>query len=200
MLNRKILILFLFLISYSVSKAQFSIGISFSGIGFHPEDDKNKNAEVYDWKLDKKGKVVAYASVSFFLSYRYNDYIGAKLMQTIALHDCGGQFAGVTHFGIDLHDNIIGFKDSKNHLSMSVGPFWYYRKNWSKIPGYVNNPKFIKLLKNGIWERKFVWYGGQIEYTHQLNNNSSFSVNILPGYPFIYTFGLGGKWNFDINK
>lgn len=173
--------------------SQFSIGVSFSGLGYHPKKEKNNNYKFYKWKLDKKGKVVGFASATFFFSYRANDYFGFKLMQSLVFRDCAGKFAGITHFGIDFHDDIIGWKSEINQFSATLGPFWYYRKNWAQMPSYQNDPSFIKPSKSGVWETKFVWHGGQVEYARYFNKNNALSLNLLPAFPYLYTFGVGLK-------
>jgi hypothetical protein len=181
-------LLILLLVSIKLN-SQISIGISIGGIGYHPIEDRN--SEFYKWKLDKKGKFIGYAGTTFFLTYRINENFGVKVQQSIVLHDCAGKFAGITHVGLNLYDDIIGLTNERNEISASIGPFLYYRKNWSKIDGYTNNPKFNKLSRYKKWETKFVWHGGQIEYLHLLNENNSLSLNILPGYPYLYTLGIG---------
>ena len=61
--------------------AQIQIGISIGGIGYHPIEDAN--SKFYQSKLDKKGKLVGYAGMSIFLTYRMNDYFGVKFQQVI---------------------------------------------------------------------------------------------------------------------
>ncbi|MFC2111102.1 hypothetical protein ACFLQ5_01480 [Bacteroidota bacterium] len=186
--------IFLFLILLITSKfaiSQLSIGISLSGVGFHPIEDKY--SQFYKWKIDKKGKFVGFSSVSFLFSYKINDYWGIKVMQSLVFYDCAGKFTGISHFGIDLHDDIIGWKNPKDQFSLSFGPFWYYRRNWTKEPNYTNDPNFITLSQNGKWEKKFIWHGGQIEYVHTFNKNDNLSINFLPGYPYLYTLGMGTK-------
>ncbi len=169
--------------------SQVSIGFTIGGIGYHPKNKSNHS--YYKWKIDKKGKFVGYAGISIFLTYKVNNYIGFKLLQGLVFHDCAGKFAGISHVGINLYDDIIGFKFKRDALSMSVGPFWYYRKNWMKIPEYIHDSTFIRLSKTKKWESLFVWYGGQIEYIHTFNNHKNFALNILPAYPYLYTFGVG---------
>ncbi len=188
MLIRITFIIFL-LAFYFPIKAQFQLGISVGGLGYHPIEEKN--SDFYKWKLDKKGKLVAYSGISVFVSYRINEYVGAKLQQSIVFYDCAGKFAGITHFGINLYDDIIGFKSKTDEFSVSFGPFWYYRKNWNTIDGYFNNPDFNKLSKNNSWETKFVWHGGQVEYSRKVSEELNATINVLPGYPYFYTFGLG---------
>jgi len=175
--------------------AQISIGISISGIGYHPKKEKYENADLYQWKLDRKGQFVAFSSVSFFLSYKFNNYIGVKLMQTIVTHDCAGHFAGITHLGIDLHDDIINWKNPQHQFSMTFGPLWYYRRNWKSDPNYIHDVDYLIISKNSIWESKFVWYGGQIEYSYlPENSNTAVTLNFLPAIPYLYTFGVGAKF------
>ena len=186
-------LLVLMVLFYQTANAQISIGVSIGGIGYHPK--KDSNSQFYKWKLDKKGKFVGYSSLSLIVSYRYNQNFGLKLNHTHIFHDCAGKRAGVTHLGINLYDDIIGRKNQIHEFSLSFGPLWYYRKNWSKEPRYKNNPKFMKMSKSRIWEKKFVWHGGTIEYNYTFQDNYSFSANILPGYPFLYTavFGLNKR-------
>ncbi len=189
-----IFVLLAFLLIFNnKGNAQLSIGISISGIAFHPVKEKYENEELYKWKLNKKGSLVAFSSLTVFASYRFNDYIGAKFAQSFIFYDCAGHFAGISHFGIDLYDDIIGIKSDTDELSMSFGPFWYYRKNWSSEPGYKMDTDYMKISKNGNWESKFVWHGGQIEYSHLVRKNQYLTVNFLPAIPYLYTFGIGAK-------
>ncbi|MCK5846098.1 MAG: hypothetical protein KAG84_01570 [Bacteroidales bacterium] len=190
----RFILILLIVVFQSIALAQFSIGISISGLGYHPEKEKYENTELYKWKLDKKGNFVAFSSLTFFLSYRFNDYLGAKIMQSIVFSDCAGHFAGITHFGVDLHDDIIGFTSKTDQLSMSFGPFLYYRKNWNTEDNYQHDAEYMKISRNGVWESKFVWYGGQIEYSHLIKNNQYITVNFLPAIPYLYTLGVGAKY------
>jgi len=174
--------------------SQLSIGISLTGLGFHPTPDQNSH--LYKWKLDKKGKVVAFTGISFVATYRINDYIGVKLLQTLVFHDCVGRFAGLTHISVDFHDDIIGWDGLKNQFSASFGPLWYYRKNWCKNPSYINDPSFMNLSKSKTWETKFVWYGGVAEYAHYFDDKNAATFSLLPGHPYLYTFGVGVKHTY----
>jgi len=188
---KKLLFLF-FLFLFFTAKGQLHIGIAFGGIAYHPQ--KDKNAQIYKWKIDKKGHVVAYTSFSLFASYRINRYFGLQFVQAFVLHDCAGKFSGITHLGIDLYDDIIQFTNPSDELSGSIGPFWYYRKNWTREKAYENNPRFIHLSKNKKWETKFVWYGGQIEWIHQFPSSNKMRYSFLPGLPYILTFGVGQEF------
>ncbi len=171
--------------------SQFSIGVSISGISYH---QGKINTKPFKWKLSKNGKLTAFASISILVSYQFNDYIGIKAIQSFAFRDCAGRFSGITHIGIDLHDDIIGWKNPKSRFSMTFGPFWYYRKNWIKEKNYKHKNGFLKISDNKIWEYKFVWYGGQVEYSFFYNEHNSLIVNFLPGIPYVYILGIGTKY------
>lgn len=193
MFEKLIFIVLLFISTNLI--AQFSIGVVVSGIGYHPIE--NQNNVYYKWTIDKKKKLVGFGAISVALSYRLNDYFGIRTQQAFIVHDCAGKFAGVSHFGLELYDDLVGLKNISHELSISIGPLWYYRRNWSSLPGYQNDPKFMQLSHNKVWESKFVWYGGQIEYTYQLGTSDAFALNILPAYPYLYTAGIGLKTTFD---
>ena len=186
---KKLILILLISISCKLVYSQFSIGITLNGIGYHP----NSNTDNFKWKISKNGKLVGFASISIIASYRFNNYVGIKIAQNIAFYNCAGKFSGITHIGIDLHDDIIGINNTKNQLSASIGPFWYYRKNWNQITSYKYDPNFIKRSKNKTWEHLFVWYGGQIEYSYSYSKQNAITMTLLPGYPYIYAMGLGAK-------
>lgn len=171
-----------------VGKSQFTVGIKIGGLAFHQQKIA---PNYYKLSLDKKGHWVGYLGLSFTAGYSFNPYVGIKLIQSILPYDCAGRFSAITHIGIDLDDRIIGLKDEKHNLSVSIGPLFYYRKNWKTVPNYYEDEGFMKLSKNEKWERKFVFYGGQIQYDFYFNNRQAVSTNFLPGYPYIYTFMTG---------
>ncbi len=193
MRNRVVLILILLIFS-KMLMSQLSIGISLIGLGYHPTSDQNTH--LYKWKLDKKGKTIAFTGVTFVATYRINDFLGVKVMQTLVFYDCAGKFAGLTHIGVDFHDDVFGCDGLKNQFSASFGPLWYYRKNWSKYPTYVNDPSFIRLSKSEIWETKFVWYGAVAEYAHYFDDKNAATISLFPGHPYLYTFSVGAKHTY----
>tara|TARA_B110000046_G_C13002416_1_gene402796 strand:- start:456 stop:1031 length:576 start_codon:yes stop_codon:yes gene_type:complete len=178
----------LFFIAPFVGRTQFTVGIKIGGLAFHQQE---VNPNYYSWSIDKKGRWVGYLGVSLTAGYQFNRYLGVKVIQTIMPYDCAGKFAGITHLGIDLHDRIVGFKNEKHRFSATFGPMFYYRKNWNEVPTYYIDEGFMKTAKNKAWERKFIWYGGQIQYDYYYNEKQAVSTNFLPGFPYIYTFMTG---------
>lgn len=188
----KILSFIFILISAQVAFSQFSVGIKLGGIAFHP---KNKvDGSFYKWKINKIGNLAAFSSITITAGYQVNDYWGIKFAQVIMFSDCAGKFAGITHAGLNLYDRIIGWHPNDHRLSLSTGPLFYYRKNWHEIKSYVPTPGFMRDRKNNGWETKMVFHGGQIQYDYYFNENNAFSVNFLPGYPYIYAISAGWEY------
>jgi len=171
------------------ASAQFSLGVTIGGIAVH--QGKSENNRYYQWKIDRDGTAVFFAGITLSASYRINDYLGIKLVQSFIGHDSAGKQAGISHIGIELHDDLVGMKCSKHQFSQSIGPFWYYRKGWKSLPDYRNDPEFLKVIGDGSWERLFVWYGGFFNYRLALKNWQDLSFDFLPGYPHIYAISGG---------
>jgi len=174
---------------------QFTIGVKIGGIAFHQQP---VSPNYYKWSIDKNGRFVGFAGFSITAGYHFNPFIGVKVIQTILSYDCAGKFSGITHIGVDFHDDIIGIKNERHQLSASFGPLFYYRKNWKSVPHYYVDEGFMNPSKNDQWERKFVWYAGQIQYDFYWNPREAISTNFLPGFPYIYTFITG--YQISINE
>jgi len=174
--------------------AQFTFGIKISGLAYHPQKEINESH--YRWKIDKHGHFVGFVGVTFMLDYSINQYFGVKTTHTIMPFDCAGKWAFVSHIGVNFQDRIIGWKNNTHRFSGSFGPLWYYRKGWNGITGYTTEPSFMKQTKNSKWEHKFVWYGAQAQYDYFYQPKQSLSVNIFPGYPYIYSFAIGQSYRF----
>ncbi|MCH7516084.1 MAG: hypothetical protein IIB08_02975 [Bacteroidetes bacterium] len=90
----------------------------------------------------------------------------------------------------------IGFrttllKRNKHSILTGLGPTLIFRRNWhSKFDNYINSGYF-KGNKDVFWQYKFLWYGGEIEYYYQLNENLEFSVGFIPGYPKFMSLSFG---------
>jgi hypothetical protein len=184
---RQILLITLLLAS-TIGKSQFTFGVKIGGLAFH---QRKVSPNYYKLSIDKKGHWVGYLGVSLTAGYQFNPYLGIKVIQTLMPYDCAGKFSGITHLGIDMHDRIVGFENEKHRLSASFGPLFYYRKNWNKVPSYYEDDGFMKKGKNTAWERKFIWYGGQIQYDFYFNEKQAVSTNFFPGFPYVYTFMTG---------
>ncbi len=176
------------------SNAQFTVGIKIGGLAFHQQ---KVSPNYYKLKLDKNGHFVAYLGLSLTAGYQFNPYLGVKIIQTLMPYDCAGRFSGITHIGIDFKDRIVGFKNPTHQLSATFGPIFYYRKNWQTVDNYYITEGFVKQNLTGNWERKWIWFGGQIQYDYYVHPNRAISTNFLPGYPYIYTFMTGVQTTLD---
>lgn len=186
---RATLIITYIILNTCIYSQGLTAGIKFGGIGYHPKPTGSE--QFYKHTLNKKKSLALFSSVTFCFSYNFNEFIGLKAVQTILLKDCANKFAGISHIGLNVHDRIINWKNEQYRGSFSFGPLFYYRKNWNKIEGYKTDTNFINLSKNEIWERKFVWYGGQIQFDYYWNHKDAISVNLLPGHPYIYAMSVG---------
>lgn len=167
----------------------FSFGITIGGLAFHPE--ASAQTQHYKLTLDKNHKVNLFGGIVFHFTYQINDYVGIKVSQMLVPYDCAGKFSGLTQLGVNLTDRIIGFKNETHKLSASWGPLLYYRKNWYSVANYTQDTSFIRYSKNKKWEKKIIWYAGHIQYDYFFKKTESFSLNIFPGYPYIYSFTAG---------
>jgi hypothetical protein len=175
--------------------SQITFGIKISGLAYHPQ--KKLNESCYKWKLDKKGKFVSYIGVSLMAGYNFNEYVGMKVVQVFMPFDCAGKFSSLSHVGINLTDRIVGWKNEKHRGSASIGPMFYLRKGWLKMKDYEPEKGFMKASESKKWERKFSWYGGQVQYDYYFKENQAHSLNLFPGHPFLYTFGVGETFRID---
>jgi hypothetical protein len=74
------------------------------------------------------------------------------------------------------------FNQSKHEVLLIGGPILFYRKNWNSLPGYKDD-QLMAQTKNKIWQYKFVWHGGFLEYQYQYNKSNTAGIHIMPGIP-----------------
>ena len=77
-------------------------------------------------------------------------------------------------------------------MEIGFGPTLVYRQSWYRFDGYVQETRLLKT--SGNWQWNFVWYGGEIEYDYKITKNLDLTLNVIPGYPQFYTFGLGARY------
>ena len=100
------ILLLLLLLSFSPLSSQFTIGVTIGGIGIH--QGSTENAKFYKLNVDKKGRGVIFGAVNLSVGYRFNDYLGVRAMQSVIFHDSAGKFAGISHVGLTLYDDVVG--------------------------------------------------------------------------------------------
>ena len=182
------------MLSFQIN-AQITFGVKISGLAFHPKKGANKSC--YRWKVDEQGRFVGFVGVTLTSAYYFNDYLGLKLSQTFMPFDCAGQFSSVTHLGLNLTDRIVGWKNNQHRGSASIGPLLYLRKGWLQLIDCPQEPDFINSTQNKKWQYKFVWYGGQMQYDYYYRTNRAVSINIFPGHPYVYSFGVGETFRIE---
>lgn len=177
--------IFLFaLLTYVIhTHAQCFIGMKFMGVSFHT--DNNYNGRLYKTAIGKNNRVAFHFGIALTAEYKINNWFSVKVSQS-GFRDCAGKFAGMTML------NLRGTLDlgEAGDISGGIGPFWYYRRSWLAIDDYADDGYF-RLSENGKWQKKFVWYGGEIEYNYPINESLDRSTNVLPGVPVVIAVASG---------
>lgn len=179
----KRVLLFTFILFSVSSRAQWFVGVKFMGISYHLDDGENK--KLYQWNVGRHGNLAFHIGFGLTCEYKINNWFSLKVDQVV-FRDCAGRFAGMSMF------NARGTLDMKRagDISAGMGPFFYYRRSWLCFEKYKNDGYF-KSSKNGKWQTKFVWYGGEIEYNFPINETLDWSTNILPGLPVVIAVASG---------
>ncbi len=182
---RQLLFALIILLIAGSTSAQSNVGVKYFGFSIHPKGDAQ--ADLMPYKLDKKGKyILNFGTILSYQKFIYRDLISVKFAQGIYT-DSGGLLSGHTHLGF----RVVFLEKGKNNFSMGFGPTLIYRRNWNIKEGYVSTGLFEE---SGKIQYKFVWYGGEFEYNRFINEHLDLSVNFLPGYPLVMSFGVGVRW------
>jgi hypothetical protein len=174
---KQLLLFCAFLFCVNLCRAQWFVGVKFMGVSVHTDD--NLNARLYKTAIGKRKRIAFHFGLAVTAEYKFNDWLSLKASQA-GFRDCAGKFAGMTMF------NVRGTVDMGNagDLSAGLGPFWYYRRSWFELDGYVDDGYF-RVSPSGKWQKKFVWHGGEIEYNYPITETLDWSTNILPGIPVV---------------
>lgn len=179
-----ILLLLLMLTSFDkVCGQMWSIGIYVNGINLHLQ--KPVNGDLYHRTLTKNKRLVYNIGVGLRVSYYMNNFAGFTITQVVVPQDCGNKFFGLTHAGIFLSTRY--FNQSQHEGILIGGPVLFYRKNWNSLPGYKDDHVMVQ-SKNKVWQYKFVWHGGFLEYQYHYGKNQATGIHVMPGIPELMSF------------
>ena len=169
--------------------AQDNIGLKFFGISIHPGGDED--AFLMPRRLDDRGVLVINLGGMFSTEkFIYEDGISVKFVQGF-YSDCAAQPGGFSHIGI--RARIL--KKKRHSIYGGIGPTLVYRKNWYKLPGYID-PDYFDGKPTDTWQYKFLWYGGEFEYAYVLSEKLDFTSTFIPGFPKLISFSFGLKYKF----
>ena len=160
------------------------------GLSFHPLSGR-PNAKLMPNRLDPEAYFVV--DLGALLSYEYfiiPEILSVKGIQGLYA-DCTAQLAGVTSIGLRARIFRIG----RHRLYGGIGPTWIYRRNWYRLPGYVDT-KYFEGSPTDKWQRKFLWYGGELEYKFALSPKLDIATTFVPGYPDLMALAIGLNYNF----
>lgn len=166
-----------------------NISLKFMGLSFHPLSGR-PNAKLMPNRLDPEAYFVV--DLGALLSYEYfiiPEILSVKGIQGLYA-DCTAQLAGVTSIGLRARIFRIG----RHRLYGGIGPTWIYRRNWYHLPGYVDT-KYFEGSPTDKWQRKFLWYGGELEYKFALSPKLDIATTFVPGYPDLMAFAVGLSYN-----
>jgi hypothetical protein len=180
-------LLFLFILFSVHCTAQWFVGVKLMGISFHP--GKNINGPLFKTGIGKNNRFAMNYGLAITMEYKINNWLSVKLDQA-AFRDCAGKFAGMTMFNFRYTQQLGKLGDG----SAGLGPFFFYRKSWKSIDGYVDEGYF-RDTKNNKWQIKFVAYGGELEHNYPLRKGLDLSTNILPGIPVVFALASGVRFS-----
>jgi hypothetical protein len=179
--KKKILLLLLLILILKTSYSQWFFEIKFVGISAHLK--KNPHPHLYKRKFDKNGLFVLNLGVIVSVEKMvYNDLISVKFSQAI-FSDCANQLAGFTHMGFRLNKAI-----DDHHFAIGNGPTLFYRNDWEKLDGYIDEGLFKRKNK---YQYRYFWYAGEVTYSYIFENNIANSFTLIPGPPEFATFATG---------
>ena len=168
------------------SYAQGNVGLRFVFGTLHPRGEQN--AFLMPNRLDKNALFVPnWGFIGSYERYFHKRRWAVKAAQG-AYSDCARLFAGHTHLGLRL--NVLN--SPKHSLEVGFGPTLVYRQSWYRFEGYQQETRLLKT--SGNWQWNFVWYGGEVEYDYKITKNIDLTLNVIPGIPQFYTFGLGARY------
>lgn len=184
---KKVLIFAVLALTINTAQAQLFVGVKLMGISFHP--GKNINCHIFKHSIGKRDRVAFNLGLAVGIEYKFNNWFSIKLDQA-AFRDCGGKFAGMTMFNLRYTQQLGRLGDG----SAGIGPFFFYRKSWMTIDGYVDEG-FFRETKDKKWQTKFVWYGTELEHNYPLRKGLDISTNILPGIPVVFALASGLRFS-----
>jgi len=171
------IIFFAFFPIIHLSAQKFTVGVKLTGLSIHPKGASN--ARLFKYKLDDKGVFVFNPGIRISFEYFfYKDIFAVKIEQGLYA-DCANQFAGFTHIGF--RGKI--FQIDKHSFNGGIGPTFFFRKNWYKLDGYIEDFDFFKGNPEDNWQWCFIWYGGEFEYNYKINKTTELSTSIVPCIP-----------------
>ncbi len=171
-------ILFAFLTPLKSNAQMWSVGVYLNGLNIHLK--RPVNGHLFHRILTKNKRLVYNLGMGIRVTYYFNNYAGITLMQALVPYDCGNKMFGMSQVGLSLSSAYWGY--APHELILMGGPVLFYRKNWNTLPDYKNDGLF-KVSNNNIWQYKWVWHGGFIEYNYHYNKNNALGLYVIPGIP-----------------
>lgn len=189
------IILFIFLGTFLFkSYAQSNVSIKYFGFTLHPFGDYS--AEIQPYKLDKKAfTVLNFGGYASYEKYVYGDLLAVRVKQGV-FTDCAAGLMGVSHVGVFIK---VLEKNEKHKLNIGFGPAFIYRESWRKYKLYTDTGfwRIYSTKDFGELQYKLILYATEFEYDYKISDKLDLSADLVPGFPFAFTWSFGLKYWFN---
>jgi len=171
----------------SFLQAQNNLSLKFTSLSYQLTENQ---PEILKLKLSENGQLAF--EPGFMLAYEgYASSTTALKVSQLLLMDKAMHFAGKTQIMIKFR--IV--KSFKHSLYFAIGPGLNYRKTWSDMEGYVDEPIYNTFSD---WQYKLNWLSGEIEYNYYLTKYTDLSISLE--HVQAESIGLAVGFKYWINK
>ena len=186
-----IIVFFLFSIM-NIFAHRFAIEIKLTGLSIHPRGAEHAN--LFRFNLDRNGFFVLNPGIRIGFEYFiFEDIVSIKIAQGL-YRDCANQFGGFSHIGF----RCRVFQWGNHSFNGGIGPTFFFRRNWYKLEGYSGDDAFFRGGPEDNWQRRFIWWGGDLEYNYRINERFELSTSVIPPLPFLPALiHVGTRMLFD---
>jgi hypothetical protein len=175
------------------SENLFSTNAKLIGLTYHPGGGNALEGKQYPRALDDEGYFVMQLGLEADLDYKYKPWLHFRF--TTALYkDCIDVWAG--WFGLMPrlnHEFDFGLR-----VNFGIGPSIIWRESWwnSDYVKYNGDVFFGRENTGDDVQVAFLWYGGNLEMSYDINKDHGVVLSVIPGYPQVFTHSLGWRYNW----
>jgi hypothetical protein len=146
--------------------------------------------EILKMQLSNNGKLAFEPGLILAYEGYASSSTALKLSQS-AIIDKAMHLSGTTQVMIKFRIS----KSFKHSFYFGFGPAFHYRKSWSDIEGYVDEPIYNQ---SKDWQYKFNWFSGEMEYNYYLTKYSDLSISL--NHTQAESIGIAIGYKYWINK
>jgi hypothetical protein len=183
------ILLFFFILFFAGQeiKAQTNLSLKLSTLSYQFTEVQ---PEIVKLSLSGNGKLAFEPGLIFAFEGYASQSTAIKFLQSVIL-DKALHLSATSQIMIKFR--LI--KSFKHSFYFGFGPAFHYRKSWSDIDGYIDEPVYSN---NSGWQYKMNWFSGELEYNYYLNKFSDLSISI--NHTQAESIGLAIGYKYWINK